>query len=43
MLGGEDGRDLWLCESTVLGRERFQGDGRIRRVKVDVPKAEAQF
>ena len=43
MLGGEDGRDLWLCESTVLGRERFQGDGRIRRVSVDVPKAEAQF
>jgi len=43
MLGGEDGRDLWLCESTVLGRERFQGDGRIRRVRVDVPKAEAQF
>jgi sugar lactone lactonase YvrE len=43
MLGGEDGRDLWLCESTVLGRERFQGDGRIRRVRVDVPKADAQF
>lgn len=43
MLGGEDGRDLWLCESTVLGRERFQGDGRIRRVRVDVPKAETQF
>ena len=43
MLGGADGRDLWLCESTVLGRERYQGDGRIRRVRVDVPKAEAQF
>lgn len=43
MLGGEDGRDLWLCESTVLGRERFQGDGRIRRVRVDVPNADAQF
>ena len=43
MLGGEDGRDLWLCESTVLGRERFQGDGRVRRVRVDVPKAASQF
>ncbi|NQW19796.1 MAG: SMP-30/gluconolactonase/LRE family protein [Chloroflexi bacterium] len=43
MLGGADGRDLWLCESTVLGRERFQGDGRIRRVRVDVPMAERQF
>ncbi len=43
MLGGEDCRDLWLCESTVLGRKRSQGDGRIRRVRVDVPKAEAQF
>ena len=43
MLGGEDGRDLWLCESTVLGRERVQGDGRIRRGRVDVPKADAQF
>ncbi|MCH7871907.1 MAG: SMP-30/gluconolactonase/LRE family protein [Planctomycetes bacterium] len=43
MLGGADGRDLYLCESTVLGRERFQGDGRIRRVRVDVPMAENQF
>ncbi len=43
MLGGSDGRDLYLCESTVLGRERFQGDGRIRRVRVDVPMAESQF
>ena len=43
MLGGEDGRDLWLCESTVLGRKRFQGDGRVRRVRVDVPKAASQF
>ena len=42
MLGGADGRDLWLCESTVLGRERFQGDGRIRKVRVNVPMAEAQ-
>lgn len=43
MLGGADGRDLYLCESTVLGRERFQGDGRIRKVGVDVPMAEDQF
>jgi sugar lactone lactonase YvrE len=43
MLGGADGRDLYLCESTVLGRDRIQGDGRIRRVRVDVPKAENQF
>ena len=43
MLGGADGRDLWLCESTVLGVERFAGDGRIRRVRVDVPAAENQF
>ncbi len=43
MLGGADGRDLYLCESTVLGRDRFQGDGRIRRVRVDVPMAESQF
>ena len=37
MLGGNDGRDLFLCESTVLGRERFSGDGRIRKIRVDVP------
>jgi hypothetical protein len=43
MLGGADGRDLYLCESTVLGRDRFQGDGRVRRVSVDVPRAENQF
>ncbi|MDA1280668.1 MAG: SMP-30/gluconolactonase/LRE family protein [Chloroflexi bacterium] len=43
MLGGPDGRDLYLCESTVLGRARFQGDGRIRKVRVDVPMAENQF
>jgi sugar lactone lactonase YvrE len=43
MLGGADGRDLYLCESTVLGTDRVQGDGRIRRVKVDVPRAENQF
>jgi sugar lactone lactonase YvrE len=43
MLGGADGRDLWLCESTVLGRDRFQGDGRIRKVRVDVPMADGQF
>lgn len=43
MLGGADGRDLWLCESTVLGRDRFQGDGRIRQVRVDVPMADGQF
>jgi len=43
MLGGADGRDLYLCESTLLSKDRFQGDGRIRRVRVDVPKAENQF
>jgi sugar lactone lactonase YvrE len=43
MLGGADGRDLWLCESTVLSRERFAGDGRVRRVRVDVPMADSQF
>jgi hypothetical protein len=43
MLGGADGRDLWLCESTVLGRDRFQGDGRIRKVRVDVTMAAGQF
>ncbi len=43
MLGGEDERDLFLCESTVLGRERFQGDGRIRKIRVDVPRAANQF
>jgi sugar lactone lactonase YvrE len=42
MLGGADGRELWLCESTVLGRDRAQGDGRIRRVRADVPMAEGQ-
>ena len=42
MLGGADGRELWLCESTGLGRDRVQGDGRIRRVRVDVPMAEGQ-
>jgi len=43
MLGGADGNDLWLCESTVLGRDRFQGDGRIRKVRVHVPMADSQF
>jgi sugar lactone lactonase YvrE len=43
MLGGIDGRDLYLCESTVLGRERFQGDGRVRKVRVEIPRAENQF
>jgi sugar lactone lactonase YvrE len=38
-LGGQDGRDLYLCESTVLGKTRHPGDGRIRRVRVDVPMA----
>lgn len=36
-LGGPDGRDLFLCESTVFGRERQLGDGRIRVTRVDVP------
>lgn len=36
-LGGTDGKDLYLCESTVLGRERQPGDGRIRLTRVDVP------
>ena len=43
MLGGSDGRDLYLCESRVLGLERRQGDGRIRKIRVDVPRAENQF
>ncbi len=43
MLGGPDGRDLYLCESAVLGRDRLQGDGRIRKIRVDVPAAENQF
>lgn len=37
VLGGKDGRDLFLCESTVMGKERFQGDGQIRKIRVDVP------
>lgn len=36
-LGGPEMRTLFLCESKVLGRERFPGDGRIRVVDVDVP------
>jgi len=36
-LGGPDGCDLLLCESTVFGRERQLGDGRIRITRVDVP------
>lgn len=43
MLGGADGNDLYLCESAVLGKTRHQGDGRIRRVSVEVPRAENQF
>lgn len=36
-LGGPDATTLFLCESTVLGRPRSPGDGRIRMVEVDVP------
>lgn len=43
MLGGEDGRDLYLCEGAILGRDRHSGDGRIRKIRVDVPAAENQF
>ncbi len=38
-LGGEDGKDLYLCESKVLGKERHHGDGRICLARVDVPSA----
>lgn len=43
MLGGADGRDLYLCESAILGRDRHSGDGRIRKIRVDVPMAQNQF
>lgn len=43
MLGGADGRDLYLCESTLLSRDRHPGDGRIRKMRVDVPRAENQY
>ena len=36
-LGGPDRKTLFLCESTLIGRERHAGDGRIRTVQVDVP------
>ena len=36
-LGGTNATTLFLCESTVLGRSRSPGDGRIRMVEVDVP------
>lgn len=36
-LGGPDMRTLFMCESSVLGLPRNQGDGRIRIVDVDVP------
>lgn len=36
-LGGPDMKTLFLCQSTLIGRERFQGDGRIMVVDVDVP------
>ena len=36
-LGGPEMKTLFLCESKVLGQERFPGDGRIRAVDVDVP------
>ena len=37
MLGGAERRNLFLCESAVLGLPRHPGDGRIRVVDVDVP------
>jgi sugar lactone lactonase YvrE len=36
-LGGPQMKTLFLCQSTLIGRERFQGDGRIMVVDVDVP------
>lgn len=36
-LGGAEMKTLFLCQSTLVGRERFQGDGRIMVVDVDVP------
>ena len=36
-LGGSDMKQLFLCESKVLGQNRVPGDGRIRVVDVDVP------
>ncbi len=36
-LGGPEMKTLFLCQSTLIGRERFQGDGRIMVVDVDVP------
>jgi sugar lactone lactonase YvrE len=36
-LGGPDMKTLFLCQSTLVGKERFQGDGRIMVVDVDVP------
>lgn len=36
-LGGSEMKTLFLCQSTLIGRERFQGDGRIMVVDVDVP------
>jgi len=36
-LGGPQMKTLFLCQSTLIGRERFQGDGRIMVVEVDVP------
>jgi len=40
MLGGEDGRTLFLAESREMNPERVAaGDGRIRTLRVDVPHA----
>jgi len=36
-LGGPEMKTLFLCQSTLMGRERYQGDGRIMVVDVDVP------
>jgi sugar lactone lactonase YvrE len=36
-LGGPNMTTLFLCMSTLIGRERHQGDGRIMTVEVDVP------
>ena len=38
-LGGPDGQDLLLCESTIFGKPRHIGDGQIRLTRVEVPSA----
>ncbi len=38
-LGGPDARTLFLCESAVFGLPRSPGDGRIRKIRVEIPGA----